>query len=154
MSSTAIDAIGAVFIEALIDVVAKISGFSLELLSTERDPDFFENISLMCLNRERGGIVFVSAGDSTMRKLSSFTEGVSQDDVAKEDIGDMLCELANMTAGNAKLKLNDTEYRYTLSSPFIISGSDMTISTKKRVNLICASVGNGDISLKIKVVFY
>ena len=154
MNTVSIDMLGSIFTEALIEVISKISGFSLEVLSMEHDSDFDDSVALMCLNSNKGGVLFISAEESDIRVISSFAEGVSEDDITRADIDDMLCELVNMTAGNAKLLLNDTDYIFTLSPPFVINGKDMTISTKKRVNVISGVVGNDEVSVRLKVMFY
>ena len=154
MDSVYADELGSIFVESLIDVIAKISGFSLGVLSTEHDSDFDDNIAIMCLNSSKGGMLFLSAGEPSMKVLSSFSEGVPEDDLAMDDIGDMLCELVNMTAGNAKFLLTDTEYTFALTPPFIMSGKDVSIATKKRVNVISRTVGDEKIQVKLKVIFY
>ena len=153
MSSISIDALGSVFAQALIEIISKVAGFCLDVISEERDEEFDEYLALMSLNSVKGGVIFISAGKKSMRSLCSFMEGVPEDDVSKEDIEDVLCELVNMTAGNAKLLLKDTEYTYSLSSPFIIRGRDLSLTAKKRAIVISKTLGNGDISVKLKVVY-
>ena len=154
MDTVIADEIGSIFSRSLIDVVLKISGFSLDVQSTEHDSDFDDNTAVMCLNSNKGGLLFLSAGEDSMKALSSFSEGILEYDLTHEDIEDMLCELVNMTAGSAKLLLTGMEHMFSLTPPFIINGTDMSIATKKRVNVISRTVGNEAIQVKLKVIFY
>ena len=153
MKAVTVDALGSIFTESLIDVISKISGFSLDVLSTGNDPNLDENVALMSLNSIKTGMILISAGEPDMRTICSYMEGVSEAEITNEDIKDVLCELLNMTAGNAKLRLGDTEYMFTLSSPVLIHGNELTISTKKRVNVISRLIGNEEISIKLKVIY-
>ncbi|MCL2480188.1 MAG: chemotaxis protein CheX [Spirochaetaceae bacterium] len=154
MSAFSIDRIGFIFTDALAEVVSITSGFLLDISSLEDDSDFNEMVGFMSLNGKNQGIVFISAEEATMRVICSFMTGISKDEVTRNDIEDALCELVNMTAGNAKLRFNEAEQIYTLSPPFFIRGKDMSITTKKRVSIISRVLKNEEISIKLKVVFY
>ena len=153
MRKVSIDELGSIFTQVLIEVVSIVSGFSLDVLSTERDPYLDGTFALMRLNGARGGMLIISAEDDGIRTLCSYMEGVPGDEITKEDEEDILGELVNMTAGNAKMRLNDTEYMFSISTPLIINGSNISITTKKRVNVISRVLGNGEISLKMKIIY-
>ena len=153
LSNVSMDTLGSIFTQALIEVISKISGFSLEVSSAEQDPHFDEIVAFMSLCGPKGGMVFISSAQAGMRTLCSYMEGVPESEVTEDDVEDVLCELVNMTAGNAKMQLNGTEYMYTLSSPLIMTGKDLSIYAKKRINIVSRTVGNGDISVKLKIVF-
>ena len=154
MKTVTVDMLGSIFTQAFIDVISKVSGFSFDVLSTEHDAGFDGSVALMSLNNcVKSGMLLLSAGEPGVRTLCSYIEGVPEDEITKADIEDVLCELVNMTAGSVKLQLGDTEYMFTLSSPLIINGKDISISTKKRVNVISRTLGNGEISVKLKVIY-
>ena len=154
MSAFAPDQLGFIFASALAEVISTTSGFSLDISSSENDSGFDEMVGIMSLNGKRHGMIFISAEESVMRIICSFMTGVSKEEVAKDDIDDALCEIVNMTAGNAKLRFNDAEQMFTLSPPFVISGKNMSFITKKRVRVISRVLGDGEISVKLKAVFY
>ena len=153
MSDFSADKLGSIFAGALAEVISTASGFLLEISSSE-DADFDEMVGIMSLYGKNQGMLFISARELVMRILCSFVTGVSTDEVTKEDIHDALCELVNMTAGNAKLRFNDAEQIFTLSPPFVVSGKNMSLITKKKVNVISRVLEDGEISVKLKVVFY
>ena len=150
-----IDKTGAVFADALAEIIATVSGFTLEIYEPESDNKFDEMIGVMSLNSKKRGMLFISAGESSMRILCSFMTGVSIDEVTVDDMQDALCELVNMTAGNVKLRITDEDYMFTLMPPFIISGENMSLGTKKRVRVISSILSDipGDISVKLKIVY-
>jgi CheY-specific phosphatase CheX len=151
--ATAVDELGNIFTEELINVVAITSTFKLDVLSENHDNGFGELTSIMNLNSKKSGLVAVSAEEADIRAICSYMTGLGSDEVTRDDMEDTLCELANMTAGSAKLRITDPEYAFTISTPYVISGKNITLSTKKRINVISKIIGNGEISLKLKVVY-
>ena len=152
MNNLSDNQIGMVFSEVLKEVVIKTTGFSLDDAGVSGD--FDELIGLMSLNGYHHGLVVISAKYDTIKTLSSAMTGISINDVTKDDIYDTLCELVNMTAGNAKLRFNSSEDIYMLSPPFIVYGADMSIVSKNRVNFISKTLSGDGITLNLKVVFY
>ena len=156
LSFLSFDEFGVIFADALTEVIFKLTGFSFEALpvKSEHDVEFDGMIGGMSLRGDKkSGLIFISAGEYDLKILCSYMTGVPKDAVTKDDIGDALCELVNMTAGNAKLRLGDTDYMFSLSSPFIIRGRDMSITTKDRVNVVSRVLGNGQVSVRMKVVY-
>ena len=154
MSTISKDRIGSIFADALKEVISITTGFSFEISSGEYDSGFNEMTGLLSLNGNNNGMVFISADERAMRRICSFMTGLHDNDIAVKDVEDALCELVNMTAGSAKLRFNTVDDAYSLSPPFILRGNEMTIIAKNRVNVISMALGNGEISIKLKVVFY
>ena len=126
------------------------SGASALVLNEDFVGDF---VGAMNLNSKKSGMLFISADERDMRVFCSYMIGVAVDDVTMEDITDVLCELVNMTAGNAKALLSDSDYMYSLSSPFALCGNDLSLIFKKRANVISKVLGNGDISIRLRIVY-
>ena len=145
--------LGFVFSDVLLEVISTSSGFSFEVLSQENDYDFDAITGVMNLNGDKGIMLFVTANEPDMRELCSCMIGVHADEVTTPDIEDALCEIVNMAAGGAKLRLSDTDYSFKISQPFIIRGDNMTILTKKRAHMISRTLGNSELSLKLKIIF-
>jgi len=146
------DSLGVIFSEALAEVLASVTSVYLQCVSEEEDSGFEEITGVMALCSKKSGILFVSAKEQDIRALCSFMIGVPKEEVTKEDIEDALCEFVNMTAGSAKIRLSDPDYIFTLTSPFVIHGKDITIATKHRTHVISRVLGNGEISVKLKFV--
>ena len=154
MSAIQIDKLSYIFVDALTEVISKMAGISFDVLSSEADNSFKEITGVMSLNGKNHGMLFISAEENVMRIICSYMTGIPRDEITKDDIEDALCELVNMTAGNAKLRTNNTEQTYMLTPPFVISGENMSINTKKRINVISRVMGDGKIAVKLKVIFY
>jgi len=154
MSVFPIEKLSFIFIDALKEIISKMAGFSIDILSSEADSSFDEITGVMSLNGENHGMLFISTKENAMRIICSFMTGIPRDEITKDDIEDALCELVNMTAGSAKVRTNNMEQMYTISPPFVIRGENMSIKTKKRIVIISKTLGNGEISVKLKVVFY
>ena len=154
MKTLSADQLGSIFAGALAEVISTTSGFSLDIFSPEDGVCFDEMTGVMSLSGKNHGMIFISAGESVMRVLCSFMTGISTEEVTKDDMEDALCELVNMTAGNAKLRFNDAEHMYALSPPYVIRGQNMSLITKKRINVISRILEDEEISVKLKVFFY
>jgi len=153
MSISSVDELSTIFADSFLEVISTSTGIMLDVVSSENDFEFFNMTSVICLNGSKQGMLFVSAKDSIAKILCSRMTGISEDDVTDEDCIDAMCEFANMTAGNAKLRLGNSEYLFTLSSPFIIEGNEMSITTKKKVRVISKTFGNGELEVKMKLMY-
>ena len=148
--------LGSIFADALLEVISTVSGFSFYGIPSlpEEDSDFDDMIGIMNLTGGKNNIMFfISAREEVMRVLCSYMSGVEQSEISKEDMYDSLCEIVNMTAGNAKLRIGGTDYMFTLSVPFAIKGDNMSIIIKKRMNSFTKVLGNEEVSVKLKIVY-
>jgi len=148
----AIDNLDVIFPDALAEAIATVTGIHLQCSPSEEDTGFEEITGVMSLSSKKGGILFVSAKESDIRVLCSCMIGVPEEEVTIGDIEDALCEFVNMTAGSAKIRLSDPDFVFTLSSPFIIRGKDISIATKSKTRVISRVLENGEISVKLKFV--
>ena len=153
MKTVSAEMLGSIFTQSLQEIISKVSGFSLEVVSADFDAQFEDYVAFMSLISMKGGIIFISAGELSIRTLCSYMTGTPDEEITKADLEDVLSEFVNMTAGNAKLQLNDTEFMYKLSTPLVINGRDLSIATKKNVNVVSRTLSNGDISVKLRVVY-
>jgi len=148
-----LDKLSLIYSESLTEVIATVTGIRLLTDYIEND-NYFEDITgVMILNGKENGILSVSAKTSDVRVLCSEMTGVPVADVTDDDLDDTMCELVNMTAGSAKLRLSGTRYMFTLTQPFVIKGRDMSVVTKNITNVISSTLSNGEISVKIKAIY-
>ncbi|MCL2440572.1 MAG: chemotaxis protein CheX [Treponema sp.] len=144
--------LGQIFSSVLMEIVSTISGFSLDIIP-DSDESFDEMTGIMSLCDNNSRILFISAKEKDMRQLCSYMIGVPQEEISSDDVDDSLCELVNMAAGSAKLRLSGSDCKFNLSSPFLLKGDNMRISGKKKTRIISKTLGNGDITIKIKIVY-
>jgi len=153
MDKLNINELGAVYADVIASIVSTVSGFYLEALPDDGDGGFEEMTGAMSLSGEKSGMLFISAAENDMRLLCSYMTGVFPEEVTAEETEDALCELVNMVAGSAKLRLSASDYMFSLSTPFIIRGCGVALITKNKTRLIAGSLGNGEISVKFKVIY-
>ena len=153
MDGITADGLGTIFEDALIEVVAISSGLRLDVSQAVQSSGFGDIIGVMSLNSSRSGLLFLSANEHDLRTICTAMTAVPEDIIEAEDLWDALSELLNMTAGNARLRLNGTEFMFALTTPFIITGSDMSIISKTRSTVISRELGNGDISITLKIAY-
>jgi len=147
------DLLGSVFSDALIEVILTCTGVSLNVLSREPDAGFEHMLAAMNLNGKKSEMLFISSKKSDMRLLCSKMIGALPEEVAEDEIKDILGEFVNMTAGNAKLRLSDTDYAFTLSPPFMIEGEKMSLSVKRNTHVSSTLIGNDRITVKLKLLY-
>ena len=145
--------LGLIYSEALTEVISKVTGVRLKVVSHSEDDGFEEITGVMSLSGKKSGMLFVTASVADVRVLCSYFVGVSLSEVTEVDIEDTICEFANMTAGNAKMSLNGTDYMFNLAQPFTVKGADMSIISKDRTRVISRTLSDGDVTVKIKVVY-
>ena len=148
-----LDKLGLVYSQALIEVVGTVSGIHLQVGSRETDNNFDDITGVMYLNGKKSGMLFVTARESDVRVLCSHMIGVSQKEVTAADIDDTMCELVNMTAGSAKLRLSDTDYMFSLLQPFVIKGKNVSIVTKSITQVEAGTLTGAEVSVRFKVVY-
>ncbi|MCL2665149.1 MAG: chemotaxis protein CheX [Defluviitaleaceae bacterium] len=146
------DGLGDILADALAEAIATVTGINLEHMPDCSQNFFGEIIGAMVLSSKKSGILFISANEKDIRVLCSNMIGASEDEITCGDTEDTLCEFVNMTAGSAKLRLSDPDYRFVLSSPFIIRGGGIEVSTKSRTQVISKTLGNGEINIRIKFI--
>ena len=153
MRLSALDKLGFIFADVTVEIVSMIAGFSLAIASSEQDGNFLERVGAMQLSGKNSGTLFISAREYDLRAFSSAMIGVPQDEVSGDDMDDALCELVNMVAGNAKLRLGNTAYSFNLTTPFLLKGQDISLTTKKRIPIIARTLTGEELMLKMKVIF-
>jgi len=148
-----LDKLGFIYSDALIEVIGTVSGIRLKVSSRDADNNFDDITGSMYLNGKKSGMLFVTAKESDVRVLCSYMTGTDLQDVTAAEVDDTMCELVNMTAGNAKLRLTDTDYIFSLLQPFVIKGKSVSIVTKSITKVEAGTLSNGEISIRFKVVY-
>jgi len=152
MNNFLAEKLGSMFANALTEVISVTMGQTVSVLSSADDTEFYRMSGAMVLNGRKPGILFISAEESVIRGLFSNMTGIKEG-IEKGDINDMMWELVNMTAGNAKLRFSDPDYIFDYSSPFIIEGDNASIIVKRMSAMISRTVGNEDFRIKLKIVY-
>ena len=154
MSTFTLDQVGSIFTDAMIDVLATSTGLDFVVSSDDSDIELNDMVSFLSLYGENNGMLFISASEKVSLTLCAQMTGTKASEIIKSDIDDALCELTNMVAGNAKLRFNNAGTVYTLSPLFLVRGSNMSITSKKRVTLVSRQLVCDKMSIKLKVVFF
>ena len=145
--------LGTIYLNALAEVISTTAALQLHVKSQDNDFSFNEIVGVMSLDGQKKGMLFVSAKAADVRLLCSNMIGAALADVTNDDIDDTMCELVNMTAGSAKVRLSETEYMFSLTQPFVIKGKDMSLVTKPSTDISTGILGSNDITVKLKIVY-
>jgi CheY-specific phosphatase CheX len=151
------DNLGSLYSEVLTEIIFSIAGFSLDAQTDvcgDEAYGFNEITGVMNLSgAKKSGILFITLSEAAMRLLCSHMIGVSEQEVTFGDTADSLCELVNITAGTAKLRLSNTDYAFNLSSPFMIKSENMSINVKNKAQLTSRVLKSGEINIGIKIFY-
>ena len=139
---------GQIFVSAVSHVLRVSTGCSFSLQPDESSPRFSALTGVVCLNGKNKGMLFISLEENVLRHLTSRFTGAPEEEINEADQADVLCEIVNMTAGNAKLQLNETDFYFSFAPPFVIKAQDMTIMIKNRVRLDSFTLSDGDREIK------
>ena len=153
MTVFSLNGYGAVFTDVLTGIAATMAGLSFGVTDAAKDNDCGQLSGFMRLDGARSGLIIISAAERDIRVFCSRMLGISQADVTAEEAHDTLCELVNMTAGNAKLRFNETKFMFTLTTPFVVTGNEMKLVMKNSAQYYTCTLGDGDISLKLKIIY-
>ena len=148
-----LERLGLVYLEALTEVIATATCIHLEIDSRDSSKDFKDITGVMYLHGNKDGVLFVTANEDDARTLCSRFIGVLPEEVTSDDMDDIMCELVNMTAGNAKMRLGETDYMFTLLQPFVIKGKNVSIATKNITKIEAGTLTDGEISIGFKVIY-
>jgi CheY-specific phosphatase CheX len=130
-----------------------VTGIHLQAGSRESNKELGDITGVMYLHGKKDGVLFVTANVDDIRILCSSFIGVSPEEVTEDDLDDLMCEVVNMTAGNAKLRFGDTDYMFSLLQPFVIKGKDVSIVTKSITHVEAGTLTDGEISVSYKVIY-
>jgi len=147
------DKLGEIYSEALSEVLTTVAGLNLNVQCREPDSRFDDVTGVMYLNGNNTGMLFVTAKEPDIRKICGKMIGSSADEISDDEADDAMCELVNMTAGSAKLRLIKTDYMFSLLQPFVIKGNDVSIVTKNITKIDAGVLSDGEISIRFKVVY-
>ena len=153
MSVSTLGELGAVFATSLEEVVSTVTGVLLAAMPSPANTGFDELVGFMSLHGKKNGVLFISAQEDGVRTLCARMLGLPKDVIAPGDVQDMMGEIVNMTAGNAKLRLAESEYMFQLSTPFVMTGKEMSVVAKKLTQAAMSILSDEEISLKLKVVY-
>ena len=144
--------LGSVFSEVLVQIVSTVSSIAIAPSSCESSYDCEELTGVMALNSKEGGVLMISGNKTGMCRFCSMMLGVPENEVSEEDMVDALCEVVNMTAGSAKLRLVGTDFMFTYSSPFVIKGG-MSVTVKEKTRVITKLLTGNELTLKLIMVY-
>jgi len=130
------------FIEASINVINKMTGFSPKLgkVYIKKTPYKGDHlIILIGLTGNIQGTVVISLSVETARKIASAMMGgceiIQLDELAKSAIG----ELCNMILGNTAMKFSEKNIHIDITPPTILTGDNIELSIHKSV-IVCIPI--------------
>ena len=124
-------------------------------------PDRIENVTkvfsimgAMIFGGSTNTLLTISTDNYSAKSLVSYMTGIDISDVKDVELFDVVAELVNMSAGFAKSRLAETENAFKLTSPFTITGDNLSLITKKNVESYKFAVGINDIEIGLEIFYF
>ncbi|MDR0248768.1 MAG: chemotaxis protein CheX [Oscillospiraceae bacterium] len=140
-----------IFSDALAEVLAVSTGAQYHPVSVRPGETLCAVAGMMTLAGQKHGLLLIHASEAAMREVYTLMTGA--DDVTDADITDTACEIVNMTAGSAKLRLGGSDYAFSLTTPLVIKGDGMSLFAKQRVSVFDAALECAGSLIHIKLVY-
>jgi len=118
--------------QALRDVFEKMLSMSVQPAEPNPRPDHPERVvgSVGVAGDGVTGAVFLHVSESLARKISAAMLAINPHEIqGREQVHDVVSEVANMLGGRLKSRLCDAGFRCAMTTPTIIRGSAFSIET-------------------------
>jgi len=145
--------LGLIYTESLSEVISTVTGIHLNDVTRNHDKVFDDITGVMYLHGIKSGMLCVTAKEEDVRIFCSRIVGVSPEEIPPDDLDDTMCELVNMTAGSAKLRISDTNYLFSLLQPFVIKGTLLSLVTKNITQVETGTLTDGEVTISFKVIY-
>lgn len=141
-----------VFSRLLQDAINTTTGFLLNIVeyaqnSTGED----EIIGTLLMSGNKNLLLMISADENSARKIVSYMTGIETKELSKEMLCDGITEIINIVGGGARIVFENTEFKFSMSVPFTITGNNIDIVAKRRIDRYIADFVNNDIKLCFKI---
>ncbi len=143
---------GALFSTLLQDAITTTTGFYLEKTENNKETkDENEILGTMVMVGDKNLLLMLSADEKSARMIVSYMTGIEISDLSNAMLCDGITEIINMVGGGARIAFENTEYKFSMSVPFTITGKDVNIIVKNRTERFISNFTNGDIQLGFKI---
>ncbi len=107
--------------------------------------------AMLRLHTAADGILVLGFPTATAQTLASRALAGVMQDVGPDMVRDCMGEVTNVVAGQAKALLHDTPYRFTFSTPTVLTGADREIETPSGADCLVVLFGSdaGTFSLQL-----
>lgn len=140
------------FSAAILDVIATMAGLMPQKapvpVTVERGIT-----GAMTLVGKKSLLATISMPVDTAGILVSYMTGIYISELTGEDICDGVAELVNMVCGRAKTMLADTDYSFTLTSPFVITGEKHNLYHKSNVVKVQSQITLENAAIGMELIF-
>lgn len=143
---------GTLFSTLLQDAITTTTGFLLDVKDFSQD-DKTENeiVGTMVMVGNKNLLLMLSADDRSARMIVSYMTGIEMQELSNAMLCDGITEIINIVGGGARIAFENTEYKFSMSVPFAITGENVNIVVKRRTERFLSSFTNGDIKLGFKI---
>lgn len=143
---------GTLFSTLLQDAITTTTGFYIEKIEDSEDvKDENEIVGTMVMVGNKNLLLMLSADEKSARTIVSYMTGIEISDLSSAMLCDGITELINMVGGGSRIAFENTQYKFSMSVPFTITGKDVNIIVKNRTERFISNFTNGDIKLGFKI---
>lgn len=150
------EVIGKCFANAVMEVVRTTAGLEVyeDNGNIEKSRIHTGRVSgMMLLCGQRNALLSITMSWDAALTLVSYMTGTLPEEIEREELWDGAAELVNMIAGRAKVDLIGTQYHFSITPPFSISGEDYSIIYKNRMKGIYKKFAAEEVEIFLEVAY-
>ena len=145
------------FTNSMIETINIMTGFEIceiiiEHNNLPKNNDYFTGI--MILTGKKNFMISISVSKEVGKNLVEAITGIEKNKLLDEDIYDGLMELANIVAGSTKINIQNTEFSYELTYPFIVIGENHKMVHKKNIPITIKKFKGVDVEIIFKIFLF
>lgn len=143
---------GDLFSNLLQDAITTMTGFYVgKIEAIEEVKDENEIVGTMVMVGNKNLLLMLSADEKSAKTIVSYMTGIEVNDLSNAMLCDGITEIINMVGGGARIAFENTQYKFSMSVPFTITGKEVNIVVKHRTERFISNFSNGDIKLGFKI---
>lgn len=141
-----------VFSRLLQEAVYTTTGFLLTIFEYKQNlTGEDEIIGTLVMSGKKNLLLMLSADENSARKIVSYMTGIETKELSEAMLCDGITEIVNIVGGGARIAFENTEFKFSMSVPFTITGKNVDIVAKRRTERYTADFINDDIKLCFKI---
>lgn len=131
------------YAQSVAEVVETTADISLALQDGASPCEDAAYVAIACLQGEESGILALRSNADTLRILTAYMTGLSEDEVTEDDLQDCLHEIINMTIGIVKTKSSAQDAKHQIAAPFVLTGEGVRFLYKRHaMHAVCHLAGD------------
>lgn len=153
MNDAGIAQLGRLYARCIAEVIETTAGISLDIREGVSEHTDTAIVAVAGLQGTHSGVLSLKTDAGSLRILTSYMTGVSEEDISEDDLTDCIHELTNMTIGLVKIKSMEESYKHKMVAPFVITGENVRYLQKSDAMYYVCRLESGEMFIELRISF-